>query len=324
MKSTAKRNLRTYKLNSRTYTLPVGDKQVRVCKQFFLKTLDISDKLVRCTLAKKEHCSFKSYDKRGRHVPANKTESVRIAYVKHHIQSFPAVDSHYTRKNTQRKFLEPGLSISRMYDLYKEKCISENVPVSSKVYRSIFCTEYNLSFHKPKKDTCTFCNTYNEKVRTGFVSETETNNHEEHLKRKDDARNKKEKDKEISKHNKSIYTATFDLQAVLYTSCSNVSKVFYKRKLNCYNFTVFSLADKSGTCFIWDETNGRRGSSEIGSCLITHLKSLPSIVNHVILYSDCCSGQNRNQYLAAGLHHTITTSTSIAILEQKFFGVWAH
>ena len=52
VKPTSKRNLRTYKLNSRTYTLPVGDKLVRVCKQFFLKTLDISDKLVRCTLAK--------------------------------------------------------------------------------------------------------------------------------------------------------------------------------------------------------------------------------------------------------------------------------
>ena len=108
--------------------LPVDGRLVRVCKQFFLKTLDISDKLVRCMLSKKEHCSFKSVDRRGKHVPANKTESVRI---KHHIQSFPTVDSHFKRKNTQRKFLERGLSISRMYDLYRDKCKSENViPVS--------------------------------------------------------------------------------------------------------------------------------------------------------------------------------------------------
>ena len=319
VKPTSKRNLRTYKLNSRTYMLPVDGRLVRVCKQFFLKTLDISDKLVRCTLSKKEHCSFKSVDRRGKHVPANKTESLRIAYVKHHIQSFPTVDSHYQRKNTQRKFLEPGLSISRMYDLYKDKCKSENViPVSSKVYRTIFCTEYNLSFHKPKKDTCAFCNTYKEKERTGFVSDMEKYNYDEHLRRKEEARREKENDKEASKKDKSIYSATFDLQAVLYTPCSNVSKVFYKRKLNCYNFTVFSLADKCGACYIWDETNGQRGSSEIGSCLITHLKSLPSTVKHVILYSDCCSGQNRNQYLAAGLHHTVKTSPSLQILEQKF------
>lgn len=40
--------------------------------------------------------------------PRKKAESVRIAYVKHHIQSFPIVDSHNKRKNTQRQFLEPG------------------------------------------------------------------------------------------------------------------------------------------------------------------------------------------------------------------------
>ena len=138
-------------------------------------------------------------------------------------------------------------------------------------------------------------------------------NYDEYLRRKEEARHEKENDKEASKKDKSIKSATFDLQAVLYTPCSNVSKVFYKRKLNCYNFTVFSLADKCGACYIWDETNGQRGSSEIGSCLITHLRSLPST-----LYSDCCSGQNRNQYLAAGLHHTVKTSQCLQILEQKF------
>ena len=104
VKPTGKRNRKSYKQNSRTCLLPDGEQLIRVCKHFFLKTLDISDKLVRCTMAKKN--------------PANKTESVRIAYVKHHIQSFPAVDSYYQRKNTQRLFLTPGLSINKLYDLY--------------------------------------------------------------------------------------------------------------------------------------------------------------------------------------------------------------
>ena len=148
-----------------------------------------------------------------------------------------------------------------------------------------------------------------EKDRAGNVSEIDKTNYESHL--------EKEKDKEASKQNKCLYTVTFDLQAVLYTPCSNVSKVFYKRKLYCYNLTVFSLADKTGTCYLWDEINGQR-RSEIGSCIITHLKGLPSSVKHVILYSDCCSGQNQNQYLAAGLHHTVQTSSPIEVIEQKF------
>ena len=33
---------------------------------------------------------------------------------------------------------------------------------------------------------------------------------------------------------------------------------------------------------------------------------------HVILYSDCCTGQNRNQYITVGLLHALQNS------EQKF------
>ena len=109
-------------------------------------------------------------------------------------------------------------------------------------------------------------------------------NYNEHLRRKVEVRHEKETDKGASKKDKSIYSATFDLKAALYTPGSHASKEF--------NFTVFSLADKCGTCYIWDEANSQRGSSEIGSCLITHL---PNTKKHVILYSDCCSDQNRNQ-----------------------------
>ena len=39
VKPTSKRNLRIYKLNSRTYMLPVDGRLVHVCKHSFLKTL---------------------------------------------------------------------------------------------------------------------------------------------------------------------------------------------------------------------------------------------------------------------------------------------
>jgi hypothetical protein len=48
---------------------------------------------------------------------------------------------------------------------------------------------------------------------------------------KERAREEKEHDKERAKVNQSVYAATFDLEAVLYTPCSNVSQIFYKRKL---------------------------------------------------------------------------------------------
>ena len=45
----------------------------RVCKKFFIQTLDISDKMIRCTLSRKTHGTFEGTDKRGKHTPDNKT-----------------------------------------------------------------------------------------------------------------------------------------------------------------------------------------------------------------------------------------------------------
>ena len=318
-KNTSARYGRTYKLKCRSFLLPVGNEKIRVCKQFFLRTLCIGDKLVRYTLSKKQNGTFSGSDQRGKHSPANKTDNSRISYVKKHIEAFPIMDSHYTRKTSGRKFLEQDLTIRKMHGLYILKCKEETVqPVSEKVYRQIFCSEYNYSFHRPKKDACQTCNMYEEKTKSGRLTEDDEIEYDNHIERKNQARPEKEKDKMKAKADKSFYSATFDLEAVLPTPCSNVSQIYYKRKLNTYNLTFFSLADKKGTCYVWDESNGQRGSSEIGTCVIKHINSLPSNVEQVTLYSDCCSGQNRNQFLAAGLLYTVNTSPNIKVIEQKF------
>ena len=87
-------------------------------------------------------------DSRGRHTPGNKTSQEDVAYVKKHIESFPAYESHYSRKsNPNRKYLSPDLSIAKMYALYKQKCTQDSKkPVSDWVYRRIFNEEYNLTF----------------------------------------------------------------------------------------------------------------------------------------------------------------------------------
>jgi hypothetical protein len=156
------------------------------------------------------------------------------------------------------------------------------------------------------------------------VTEEDKDNYNSHIQRKENARTEKEQDKQLAKSKKSVYVATFDLEAVLSTPCSTVSQVYYKRKLNCYKLTVFSLSDKHGTCYIWDETHGQRGSSEIGTCVITRINSLPSTVEHVILYSDSCSGQNRNQYLFGGLLHTVNQHPHVKVIEQKFLETGGH
>lgn len=314
VRETSKRYGRKRKKEDRKYYLPVNKDRKQVCKDFFLKTLNIGKKTIECTLKRKSHGGFDGIDMRGRHRPANKTNNKVKENIRNHIESFPAVDSHYTRKSTSRKFLSQDLSIIKMYELYQKKCNNEKVQAASeKVYRRIFCEDFNLSFHKPKKDTCQTCNTYEEKKKMGTLTENDKTLYQDHIRRKEQSRNMKDTDKKRAKDDK-----TFDLQQVLQTPCSAVSQNYYKRKLNSYNLSVYSLGDKKGTCYVWNELHDERGSSEIGTCLIAHIMSLPPKVKHVILYSDCCSGQNRNKFLASGLLYLCEETDHIELIEQKF------
>lgn len=94
--------------------------------------------------------------------------------------------------------------------------------------------------------------------------------------------------------------------------------MYYMRKLCVYNLSVYDLGYGKGSCYLWTETNGMRGSSEIATCLRLYLLSLPSEVDHVIMYSDACAGQNKNQVVALSLLHAITHIDHLKIIDHKF------
>lgn len=85
-----------------------------------------------------------------------------------------------------------------------------------------------------------------------------------------------------------------------------------------YNLTIFSLSDKQASCYVWNESEGNKGSCEIATCLIRYLNALPQTIRHVILYSDTCAGQNRNQFVAAALQYAAQNIDHIEVIDQKF------
>ena len=142
------------------YFLTRSGMRLRVCKQFFLSTLDIGDKFVRYTISKGVNIE----DQRGK-MPCNRHSDDDVLYVRSHIESFPTMDPHYVRKSSKRKYLESSLNITIMYELYKKKCELENrIPLKRSTYRNIFCEQYNLSFHVPKKDQFAKCKIFKDKV----------------------------------------------------------------------------------------------------------------------------------------------------------------
>jgi hypothetical protein len=70
--------------------------------------------------------------------------------------------------------------------------------------------------------------------------------------------------------------------------------------------------------YLWDETIASRGSLEVASCCIKHLKNVTT-QKHVIAYSDSCTGQNRNIKLALTWMKIVQSSENdIEILDHKF------
>lgn len=304
---------------ARKFSFEIEGEKYSVCKKFFMNTLSVGKAYIDHAMKSKKDGHFAGKDLRGKHVPHNKLPKCRTDEVKKHIESFPKIAAHYVRRETSRQFLGPELTLRKMYDLYTEECKSNDTdPVTLEKYRDIFNKNYNLSFHVPKKDQCNTCNVYNRALEQGTVTAEQNAAYEKHQLRKQRAREEKEKDKTEAQSKSNIHVACFDLQSVLYTPCSLVSLMYYMRKLCCYNRTVYSLGDHQGTCFVWPEVDAKRGASEVATCLKLHLQSLPAEVDHVVLYSDACGGQNRNRIIATCLLHSVTTIPNIKTIDHKF------
>ena len=109
----------------------------------------------------------------------------------------------------------------------------------------------------------------------------------------------------------------FDLQAILSTPCGLVSRLYYKRKLS-YNLSFYTQFNKQDTCYLWNETDGSKGSSEVATCLSLFLNSIwPPITS--VSFSDTCEGPNRNKRVCAALVHCVNQHKSLTTIDQKFF-----
>ena len=121
----------------------IGDK--KVCKTFFKKVLHVSDGRIDRVLKNKDKFTPPK-DKRGHHIPHNKTPENKVKQVCDFIETFPSYELHYNRAKSKRKYLSPDLNIATLYRQYKQQ-IPE--PVSSSVFKAIFNSKFNLHFHPP-------------------------------------------------------------------------------------------------------------------------------------------------------------------------------
>ncbi|XP_039293223.1 uncharacterized protein LOC120353480 isoform X1 [Nilaparvata lugens] len=172
------------------YYFDLNSSRTRVCKTFFLNTLSISNTFVNTALSKKDEMGIVQGDLRGKHVNHKKVDDSIKKGIREHIDSFCRIESHYCRADSKREYIDGGLTIASMYRMYKEKKMSEGELYGKPyLYETIFNTEFNISFHKPKKDLCVLC----EKIKD--LNEEEKQKikvqYEQHLKEKELSRSEK-------------------------------------------------------------------------------------------------------------------------------------
>lgn len=280
-----------------------GGSDVRICLQTFCNTFGVTPRRVQLLSNKILNGEMDISDKRGgaRRQISNIEWTEKIM---EHIKSFPTVESHYARAKTPNKlFLSPDLNVSRMYRAFLEKHCSEyppnRPPVTRQWYNEIFLSKFNLCFARPRVDTCSTCDKVAIKIKSG--DKNAVVEQELHHRRAESATKMMSSDTKNAPTSPDYYVVSFDMQQQMYIPQLTHSEMYYSQQLTVCNLGIHDSVTGKGFMCLWTEDIGGRGSSEICSCLYQYLTKEVNDPQKkkLILWSDNCGGQNKNQYIIA-------------------------
>lgn len=327
---------RSYNILTKTKTGKSKPRQYRrnyyiagnvVCKQMFLKNFQISSKRVDTCLTKKRTDETFN-DKRGlKQGGWNKTPEEDIDFVKNIINSLPKYESHYRReRNNGTQYLKLGMTIQKIYDIYlaelKQVYGSEKKCVSFATLKHIFYTNFNLRCKPLKKDTCKKCDLLALEIKKCCVPEEKEQlilQRDLHQMRAEELRKQMSQDMARAKTDPKFECLTYDLEKTLPLPRIPTNIVFYKRQLWVYNAGIHVGSNDQGRCNIWVEGEAGRGAQEVGSCLINFIKNdMRDGVENLVLWSDCCGGQNRNIKIILMLKTVLNSHPNLETITFKY------
>lgn len=309
----------------RTYTKSLSNRLVsriytisgkRVCKNAYLKTLQINESRIKLALDKQVN-SDTFADGRGTLSGGRFAISPeKFKQIQSHIESFPRYISHYCRQQTESKFLSSNLNLAKIFKLYEE---SHKFPVSFSAYKKIFYENYNLRFKRPHKDTCLRCDIFFEKKKraTGETIREIEDAHMAHLDKAKQLRDQMNKDLELAQTDEELEVLTFDLQKTHPLPNIPTNIAYYSRQLNLFNLGIHVGSKKQGIFNVWQENEGSRGTQEVGSCLKKQIEKIKAPVKKLILWSDACGGQNRSIKLILMLIHLLQNHSYLETIRVR-------
>ena len=283
---------------------------IPVCKKAFLSIHGISEMRMRHVLVKfaASPTGTLTPDQRGRQEAVNKTSDELLDLVKHFCEALPTCQSHYSRKkNPELRYLPSGstwLGLFKSFqDHLQEKGYDRNSLKFSRFIAKV--REYKISIKSPKSDTCSVCDDF--KVKMSALNpdtdieeladlQVKKNGHHIHAEV-----GRKFLDTYSIKGQKypGVVAIAVDLQQTLPTPRLTTSAQYYKCKLWTYNLGIHNLTDDHPYFYVWNESEAKRGSVEVASCINHFVNNYvdPEKVKKLIIFSDNCAGQNKNYNL---------------------------
>ncbi|KAF0749823.1 Uncharacterized protein FWK35_00023681 [Aphis craccivora] len=111
------------------------------------------------------------------------------------------------------------------------------------------------------------------------------------------------KDK-ISAESGEKHVFTCNLMAVQLLPYCQANSIYYKMKLANHNYTVYNIGNHDTICYWSNETQCELVASTFATCLVDTIEeTIKKSLKPVIIYSDGCTGQNRNGILSNALLH---------------------
>lgn len=289
-----------------------------------MQIFSVSSDRLRTIVDKMKTGEISPIDQRGKHLNRpNRTAAEITQMIEDHIKQFPTYESHYTRKagDPLRLYLNPELSICKMYRLFLELHQLERNDVKEWLYRDIFKRKFRLRFGSPKQDTCDRCDSFKAKLKDAPSEELQIQ-YNSHLDLSSDTYQAYKLDCERSKAEPNLTVLTCDLQQVIFSPSLSNSSSFYLRKVSNFNFGVHSSVNNNAAMFNWNELTGRRGSNEIASCIwkycVQNFQPLQEgQTRELIVWLDRCIGQNNNFMVITMLMALVWTKYFTKV-HQKF------
>ena len=78
------------------------------------------------------------------------------------------------------------------------------------------------------------------------------------------------------------------------------------------------MKNDTGYMYVWDESTASRGTEEVASAKLLHIKTHVK-TTRLVCFSDCCGGQNRNIKLALTWNFIVQSpDTTVTVVDHKF------